>query len=94
MPSIKQGLSLCNQIYLSKQVFVNTTNKFEDFVKEVPYGFCMSKANDEGGGVKTSVKSSRDITVSSLEVWGFKLLIKVNDIVYKWFNIRIRSCWE
>ena len=28
MPSIEQGLSLCNQIYLSKQVFVNTTKIF------------------------------------------------------------------
>ena len=31
------------------EVFVNTTNKFEDFVKGVTYGLCMSKANDEGG---------------------------------------------
>ena len=32
MPYIKQGPSLCNQIYLSKHVFVNTTKSFKLFM--------------------------------------------------------------
>ena len=32
MPYIKQGPSLCNQIYLSKQVFVNTTKSSNLFI--------------------------------------------------------------